>query len=163
MVIVIFEKSYIRGTKMDIEVYFKKIYTVAFRLTGNEKAASELASKAILKYVKELDSNGDVTSYIFKTTVLKVFKIFLEVSDTYSIYENTAIHNKKSKDKIQSLQEALLNLKPLNRVVVIWKDVLNFHLYDLMSSINCNKKELNDELSRGYRQIKEYLIKNYSK
>lgn len=145
---------------MDIEIYFKKIYTVAFRLTGNEKISSELASKAILRHIKEIDSNSNVPSYIFKTTVLEVFKTFLQVCDT--AYENTDIYNKKSKDKNQCLQNALLNLKPLNRIMLIWKDVLNFQLYDLIPSIKNNKKEINVELSLGYRQIKEYLIKNYS-
>lgn len=130
---------------MKIEVYFKKIYTVAFRLTGKELDASELATKAILKATNELDLNNQVTSYIFKITVLEVVTIFLEEYDTYTVHVNDS-NNKKSKDKFKALQEALLSLKPLNRIVVIWKDALNFQLSDLISVINYNKKELNAEL-----------------
>ncbi|MDF2678386.1 MAG: hypothetical protein K0Q97_2738 [Bacillota bacterium] len=42
---------------MDMDEYFfKKIYTIAFRLTGKENAACELATIAIVKVVKELDT-----------------------------------------------------------------------------------------------------------
>ncbi len=146
---------------MDIEIYFKKVYTVAFRLTGNEKAACELTTNAILNTANELDLNYGVTSHIFKITILEVFKIFLENNPTCCTRDNTVIHNKKQKNKTLILHEALLNLEPFNRALVIWKDTLNFELSDLIT-INNNKNELKNELSSSYRQLKDYLTKNHS-
>lgn len=57
------------------------------------------------------------------------------------------------------LAECFVKFKALNKIMLIWKAVLNFQLYDLTPSIKNNKKELNVELSLGYQQIKEYLIK----
>lgn len=146
---------------MDIEIYFKKVYTVAFRLTGNKKEACELTTNAILKTANEFDLNYGVTSHIFKITILEAFKIFLENNPTCCTRDNTVIRNKKQKNKTLILHEALLNLEPFNRALVIWKDTLNFELSDLIT-INNNKNELKNELSSSYRQLKDYLTKNHS-
>ena len=146
---------------MDIEIYFKKVYTVAFRLTGNEKTACELTTNAILNTANELDLNYVVTSHIFKITILEVFKIFLENNPKCCTRDNTVIHKKKQKNKTLILHKALLNLEPFNRALVIWKDTLNFELSDLIT-ININKNELKNELSSSYRQLKDYLTKNHS-
>lgn len=148
------------GVKMNIETYYKKIYAVAFRLTGNETMACKFSTQAILKTFNTLDINNQVTNYIFKLTALEVCKIFLEENNTYYFDVNYATENNKSNDKIQALKEALLILKPLNRITVIWKDVLGFQLSDIIQLTNINKEGLNEVLALGRRQIKEYLIKN---
>ncbi len=149
---------------MDMDEYFfKKIYTIAFRLTGKENAACELATIAIVKVVKELDLNKQATSYVFKSTVLEVCKIFMEESDAEinNLSTNTNIHSfTKPKDEVQALQEALLKLKPLCRITVMWKDILGFQLEEMLHIININKKELSRELSCGRRQLKGDLFEN---
>jgi DNA-directed RNA polymerase specialized sigma24 family protein len=146
------------------EYFFKRIYTIAFRLTGKENASCELATCAIVKTVKELDLNKQESSYVFKHTALEVCKMFIEESETYinNMNTTTTIHTFTKPNEVQVLQEALLNLKPLNRITVIWKDILEFQLDEILPIVNINKKELSAELSYGRRQLKGYLFKNDS-
>ena len=42
---------------MDIEVFVKRVYTVSFRLTGQEQVAEEIASQAIIHTFKEMNED----------------------------------------------------------------------------------------------------------
>ena len=44
-----------------MELFFKKVYTVAFRLTGEEKTAVEIAALAITHTIKEYSEDYEVT------------------------------------------------------------------------------------------------------
>lgn len=42
---------------MDINLFFKKIYAVAFRLTGEEQIAEEISSQAIVHTFKDMNKD----------------------------------------------------------------------------------------------------------
>jgi DNA-directed RNA polymerase specialized sigma24 family protein len=139
---------------MDMNVYFKKIYTVAFRLTGNKKAAYELTAQAILEQSGKADTNDEISDCIFKSAALEVCKLFLTKCDAcYDEFD--FVYN--SKDKTYEIQKTLLSLKPVSRIIIIWKDFLGFQLSDLTQIINKDRTGLNDELSRARMQIKHNL------
>jgi len=145
------------------ENFIKRIYTIAFRLTGKENTACELTTDAIVKTVKDLELDKQSASYAFKFAALEVCRMFLEESETNfnNIKTLDAIHSfTKPKDEVLSLQEAFLNLKPLCRITIIWKDILGFQLDDMLPIVNINKKELRRELSCGRHQLKEELFEN---
>lgn len=152
------------GTYMYMDEYFfKRIYTIAFRLTGKENASCELATNAIVKTFNELDLDKQATSFVFKYTALEVCKMFIEESENSinNLNTTTAIHSfTKPKHEVQVLQEALLKLKPLCRITVIWKDILDFQLDEMLPIVNINKKELSRELSSGRQQLKGDLFEN---
>jgi hypothetical protein len=56
---------------MDIEVFVKRVYTVSFRLTGQEQVAEEIASQAIIHTFKEMDEDykEKVTENMFHLTI----------------------------------------------------------------------------------------------
>lgn len=139
---------------MDMNVYFKKIYTVAFRLTGNKKAAYELTEQAILELSGKTNTNDKISDCMFKSTALEVCNLFLK---KYDIYSDEFDLDYNSKDKTYEIQKNLLSLKPMNRIIIIWKDLLSFQLSDLVHIINKDRTELNDELSRARMQIKHNL------
>ncbi|MGB4438604.1 MAG: hypothetical protein WBJ13_05115 [Sedimentibacter sp.] len=146
---------------MDTDVYFKKIYTVAFRLTGDKKTACELASQAILKFVGETDANNKISDFIFKSAAMEVCRLFLEKHDTCLDELNFDINIfNDSKDKVHEIQEVLLSLEPVNRIIIIWKDILGFQLYDLLSVTNTGRNELNAGLSHARMQIKQNVGRN---
>jgi len=135
---------------MDTNVYLKKIYTVAFRLTGDKKAACELASLAILKLAGETDVNDKISDCIFKSAALEVCSLFLEKYGTcfgelnfnYQIYSDL-------KDRANEIQKVLLKLEPVSRMLIIWKDMLGFQLSDLLLITNADINELNAGLSNA--------------
>lgn len=61
---------------MDMNVYFKKIYTIAFRLTGNKKVVYELTVQAILEQSGKTDTNDKISDCMFKSTALEVAASF---------------------------------------------------------------------------------------
>jgi DNA-directed RNA polymerase specialized sigma24 family protein len=142
---------------MDMNVYFKKIYTVAFRLTGNEKTAYELTSEAILELSGKTDINDKITDCIFKSTALEVCSLFLK---KYATCSDELDFDNNSKDKTYEIQKTLLSLNPVSRIIIVWKDFLNFQLSDLTQIINKDKTELNYELSRARMHIKNSMFRD---
>ncbi len=127
-----------------MELFFKKVYTVAFRLTGEVSAAAELATSAITHTIKE-SNESYITANMFKTTILELVKIFLNKPCT------------GCGDNLEGIQSALLKLKPINRSVIIWKDVLGYKVSDNMPVANYSCEELLRELNCGRKELKSYI------
>lgn len=129
-----------------MELYFKKVYTVAYRLTGEEETASEIATLAITQTIKE--SNGDygVTANMFKSTILQLLKIFLAKPFI------------GCNDNLIGIQSSLLKLKPINRALVIWKDVLGYDVSDNMPLTDYSCEDLLRELNCGRKELKKHII-----
>ncbi len=131
---------------MDMELFFKKVYTVAFRLTGEEEAASEIATSAITHTIMESGGDYRVTANMFQSTILELVKIFLD--KPFMSYN----------DNIDGMQGALLQLKPVNRAVVIWKDVLGYKVSDNMPMADYSCEELLGELICGRKELRNYIF-----
>lgn len=144
---------------MDIDAFSKKVYTAAFRLTGEEKVASDIAICAIERTIKKLNIHKRVPSNMIEKTTKEVCKIFLEELHTYTSYETEYpfISYEEQKKELEQLQEAILTLEPIKRVTIIWRDVLGFKLAKIISTVNCTEKELYRELTIAHRQIKDKL------
>lgn len=130
---------------MDIEVYFKKVYTVAYMLTGEGKIAEEIAELAITNTAEQLDRNNKVSANMLQLTILELIKIFLKTSKPHS------------DDNKMVIQKALLTLKPLNRAVVIWKDVLGYEISANTPVFDCTYEELVRELVCGRKELKDNI------
>lgn len=141
---------------MDMDVYFKKIYTVAFRLTGDKKIACELAMQAILKMDGKKDANNMISDCILKNTALEACRLFLEKYDTCSDELNFDYHRFiNSKNEIYEIQKVLSYLNSVDRIIIVWKDLLGFQLSDLEHILNKDKTELNTALSHARMLIKQ--------
>lgn len=105
---------------MDIDLFFKKIYTVAFRLTGEEQFSEEISSQAIIHTFKEMNEDYKVTENMIHLAVIELIKIFL----------SNPIPISHSNNNLKGIKRAILELKPKNRVVVVWKDVLGYEIHD---------------------------------
>jgi len=129
---------------MSIELYFKKVYTVAYRLTGDREIAEEISELAITNTVSQLNENYKVTASLLQLTILELFKIFLKM--TISQCHDDLI-----------IQNSLLKLKPVNRVVVVWKDVLGYQISSNIPIADYTYDGLVVELLRGRRELKELI------
>lgn len=129
---------------MNIELYFKKVYTVAYRLTGNREIAEEISELAITNTVSQLNEDYKVTASLLQITLLELFKIFLKMTISQS-HDDLIIQN------------SLLQLKPVNRVVVVWKDVLGYQISSNIPIADYTYDGLVVELLRGRRELKELI------
>jgi len=133
---------------VNLNEYFKKIYIIAFRLTGEELQASDIAVLAIERTVA-INSSENVSSSILLHTAKEVCRIFL--------FEFEA-QNEQKKISSEPLQNALLSLEPLNRTTIVWRDILGYKIDDLSQTVKYSKQELYSELNNGRRKLKLQLM-----
>ena len=129
---------------MDLQEYIKKVYTIAYRLTGDETSAEDVASLAINRNANVIKDMID-TSILHKTT-REVFSIFLMEPDKYSIIS----HDTKNKTHMQN---RLMTLEPLSRTVLVWKDIMGYNIMDLETLSNCPKSELYKKLNTARKHL----------
>ena len=127
---------------MNFHEYIKKVYTIAFRLTGEEASACDMAALAVDRNVNNIKED-DIDLSILHITAREVCGIFLSEPDKYSISIN---HN-------NHIQNTLLALEPLSRAAVVWRDIMGFNINDLVSISNCTKSELYKKLNNARKQM----------
>lgn len=144
---------------MDLDAFFKKVYTAAFRLTGEEKAACNIAINAIERTANKINIHKRVPSNMLMQTIKEVCKIFLEEHHvkTSEVAEYTLYTLEESKNESKELQEAILTLEPIKRVAIIWRDILGFKLSEIIPAVNRTEKELYQERLTAHKQLKEKL------
>lgn len=128
-----------------MEIFFRKVYTIAFRLTGDKEIAGEIATSAIINTIIELSEDYKVIESSFKLTILELIRIFI---NTPSSHYN---------DNFKGIQNALLKLKPINRAVIIWKDMLGYKVSDNIPIVDYSYDELLRELICGRKELKDYI------
>lgn len=133
---------------MDMDLFFKKVYTVAFRLIAEEEMAEEMATQAIIYTFKGFNKNNKVTENMLQLTIMELIKIFLNSPNMYC------------NDNLEGVQKALIALKPVNRALVIWKDVLGYKIHDNIPLSNFSYEMLYKELVCGRKELKEYISSN---
>lgn len=137
------------------EAFYKRLYTVAFRLTGYEKAACELTTKTLFLESEKIEKNNNYNQLEnFKNIILKLIKVFIEEYSSSILNTNDIC---VLEDNSQKLQRAILELSPTCRAIIIWKDLLGFKLDEILHIIPITKQELYKELNSGYRILKEFL------
>ena len=141
---------------MNIDSYLIKIYNVAFRLTGDETKAVDLAFNAIENSSSNLKLNDMVDTYLLDNSVKEVCKLFL--SDTHNGYE---LFKKFEKNTYSdSFQDALMSLNKISRTIVVWRDVLGLKIEDLNLN-GYNKKRLYYELNNARKLLKDVINEDY--
>jgi hypothetical protein len=127
---------------MNFHEYIKKVYTIAFRLTGEEISACDVAALAVDRNANNIKED-DIDLSILHTTAKEVCGIFLLEPDKYSVSINHSNH----------IQNTLLALEPLSRAAVVWRDIMGFNINDLASISNCTKSELYKKLNSARKQM----------
>ncbi len=133
--------------------FFIKMYNIAFRLTGDEVKAEEMAFIAINCILPKEDMNDIISDSILRRTAEEICRMFL--SDNISDVKKFERNNSKE----ELLQAALMSLEPSGRMIIVWRDILGFKIDD-MTGINCNKQKMYYELNSARRQMKEILCDN---
>jgi len=133
---------------VNLNEYFKKVYTIAFRLTGEELQASDMAVLAIER-TATINSSENVSSNMLFHTAKEVCRIFLIEFEA---------RNEQNKTSSEPLQNALLCLDPLNRTTIVWRDVLGYKIDDLSQAVKYSKQELYSELNNGRKKLKLQMM-----
>lgn len=139
---------------MNVNEFFKKVYTVAFRLTGDEIKAGDMAINAIECSFSEFMLSDKVSSLMLQKTAKEVCKLFIsEAENNIRVFKRFEQNNSDA----ELLQDALMNLNPISRMIIVWRDLLGFKIGD-MAEIKYSKLELYSELNNARRQMKDFLL-----
>lgn len=139
---------------MNFQEYIKKVYTIAFRLTGEESSANYVATLAVDRNANEIKEDIDLS--ILHITAKEVCSIFLMQPDKYS----GTTSNNQNKGFIQS---TLLTLEPISRAAIVWRDIMGFNINDLVIASNCSKSELYKKLNDARKQLlKKWTVGTYA-
>ncbi|NLJ34493.1 MAG: hypothetical protein GX349_07890 [Firmicutes bacterium] len=142
---------------MDITTLPRRLYSLAFRLTGEK----ETASKLILAV---FTANNRPSLWRASSEVSKFFLAScLEICCRYwhnfagSDGKNTSIEPQKRQGPRDDLQGALLDLKPLERMVVVWRDIADLPMAELTSIVNLPLNELYLILGQARQRLRRRL------
>lgn len=142
---------------LNLNEYYKKVYNVAFRLTGDELKSVNMAYVAISSAYSDLELTDRVPLNIFQITAKEICRLFLlETNYSIEIFKNF----EKGFTEKESFQYALMSLEPLKRTLIVWIDVLGYKVGDMTETMY-TKNELYSELNKARRLIKE-IVKNLS-
>jgi hypothetical protein len=135
---------------MSKEVFIKKVYTFAFRLTGSENSACILAETAINRMVQTSDLSNNMSEDFFMCIAKDICNIY--ISDPEFFTDEDCEEPEKKADA-NLLQKIILSLEPLNRITIIWKDVYGFSLNEIIPAVNQPYNILQQVLASTRRQI----------
>lgn len=128
---------------MNFNKYIKKIYTIAYWLTGDENSANHVATLAISKNANNIKEN-DIDLSLLHITAKEVCNIFLLHPEKY-----TSVSNQNT----THIQDSLLTLEPLSRVTLVWRDMMGYNINDLTTQSNSTKEELYKKLNIARKQV----------
>ncbi len=139
---------------MESLTLFNKVYTVAFRLTGQEASASDLALAALTVTAKECGWKPwkPVPPEMPQAGIKEVYRLFLTQSWPGKAPQPSSWALSVSGRK-EVLQAALLTLKPLERATVVWRYVTGFKIAELVPIAGEAERDLYCYLSRALREL----------
>ncbi|MEL7649013.1 MAG: hypothetical protein AAGU76_13015 [Sedimentibacter sp.] len=135
---------------MSKEIFLKKAYAFAFRLTGSENSACILAETAINRMVQASDLSNNMSEDFFMCIARDICNIYISNPKSFTD-EDCVEHDKKADANL--LQKIILSLEPLNRITIIWKDVYGFSLDEIIPAVNQPYNILQQVLASARRQI----------
>ncbi len=133
---------------------FNKVYTAAFRLTGQEATASDLALAALTAIAKEYDwqIRKPVPLGMLQASIKEVYRLFLAQpwpgKDPQPISKTCLASGQK-----EVLQAALLALGPLERATVVWRYITGFKVAELVPVAGETERDLYRYLSHALHEL----------
>lgn len=181
------EELVIRSQKGDVNAfeelvarYERKVYSIAYRFTGNKEDAYDLAQEAFLRAyqsLKNFKNNASFSTWISKIISnicidqLRKIKrnpqtsldeeIWLEEgSVTKQIQDGgptpeQIIENKELKKYLQGL---ILQLNPEYRMVIVLRDIYGYSYEEIAEMMDCSLGTVKSRLNRARKALKQKII-----
>lgn len=163
-----------------IERHQQIAFNIAYRMTGNEEDAKDMAQEAFIKVYKSIGSfreDASFSTWLYRIVVntckdelrkhrLKVVSldqpidadessIRIEIPDLSQAPETIM----EQKSLQEALQLALGSLPEQNRVAVVMRDVQGFSYEDIALCINVPVGTVKSRINRGRSMLRDYLTK----
>jgi len=165
-----------------IDEHFKKIYNIAYRLSGNEADASDMTQEVLIKIFRHIGSfsgNSKFSTWVYRVatnTCLDELKKIKRRS-TYSLDaeldtgENEVVVQVRDeaptpdiaaeqKELSAAVGKAIKRLSPDHSAVVILRDIQGMSYEEVAKILNCSVGTVKSRLNRGRAQLKKILEKD---
>ena len=166
-----------------MEEHFKKIYNLAYRMTGNPDDASDMTQEVMLKLFRNIGSfKGDskFSTWVYRVatnTCLDELKksrrhshtslnteydtgdgeITCEVEDTSPTPEEMT----EKKELRGMVADAVQRLSPDHRAAIVLRDIKGFSYGEIAKILNCTEGTVKSRISRARASLKEVLEKDF--
>jgi hypothetical protein len=134
---------------------FNKVYTAAFRLTGQEASASDLALAALTAIAKEYSwqIRKPVPLGMLQASIKEVYRLFLTQPWPGKDPQPVSQACLASSGQEEVLQAALLALVPLERATVVWRYITGFKVAELVPVAGETERDLYRYLSHALHEL----------
>lgn len=166
-----------------IDEHFKKIYNIAYRLSGNEADASDMTQEVLIKIFRHIgtfNGNSKFSTWVYRVatnTCLDELKkirrrnaysldaeidtgdseVAVQVRDESSSPDIAA----EQKELSATVGKAIKRLSPDHSAVVILRDIQGMSYEEVAKILNCSVGTVKSRLNRGRAQLKKILEKYY--
>ncbi len=143
---------------MESLALLNKVYTVAFRLTGQEASASDLTLAALTATAKEYgwQIRKPMPLEMTQASIKEVYRLFLTQpwpgKEPQPFSWEPAVLGRE-----EELQVTLLALKPLERATVVWRYITGFKIAKLVPVAGEAKRDLYRYLSHALHDLTRWL------
>jgi RNA polymerase sigma-70 factor (ECF subfamily) len=157
-----------------------EVYTLALRLTGNEEDAQDVVQDAyirVMKGIRRFRGDSSVSTWLYRVTANTAYTFLQrrnkqrtqplsEVEDVIALPEaggagpDDAVVTAELRDR---LQDAVAELPPSYRSVVVLKDIYGLPHEEIASSLGISETACKVRLFRARRRLREALFDDHDK
>jgi len=161
-----------------IMLYEKKIYNIAFRMTGDREDASDIAQEVCIKIYKSINTfkgNSSFSTWVYRITSNVCIDMIRKRNNTISINTNRAdgeeyeipIEDKsklpedivESKETVELIKGYISELAPDQRIVIILRDIQGYSYEEISKILDVNVGTVKSRLNRARNLIKDKFKK----
>jgi RNA polymerase sigma-70 factor, ECF subfamily len=159
-----------------IKSYEKRIFNIAFRMTGNREDASDTAQEACIKIFKSLDKfkeNSSFSTWVYRITsnvcideIRKrknnVIPLIVESQD--GDYEMPVEDKSQRPDEIIENKEMSMLIKkcineliPEHRIIIIFRDIYGYTYEEISETLSISMGTVKSRLNRARNMLRSIL------
>lgn len=159
-----------------IQSYEKRIFNIAYRMTGDREDAYDIAQEVCIKIFKSIDKfRGDssFSTWVYRITSnvcidemrkRKANVIPLTVSVSDGEYEIPVVDRDKlpdeayeSRELSEAIRLCILQLEPEYRIMIVLRDIHGYTYEEISKMLNINMGTVKSRLNRARNLLKDKL------
>lgn len=165
-----------------VSVHQKQIFSLAYRMCGNQEDAADMAQEALIKVYRNIDKfkgNAKFSTWLYrvvtntcldemkKTKRRQVYSLDDEVETNdgslkREIEDNAPTPEEKAEqaERKEAIQEALMRVSDTHRKVLVLRDIQGFSYEEIAQMLECSEGTVKSRLSRAREALRKVLKEN---
>lgn len=163
-------------------MYQKQIFSLAYRMCGNQEDAADMSQEALIKVYRNIDKfKGDskFSTWLYRVvtnTCLDEMKK-IKRKQVYSLdseletkdgnlkrdIEDTALtpeEKAEQSERVDAVQSALMRVSDKHRKILVLRDIQGFSYEEIADMLECSEGTVKSRLSRAREALRKVLKEN---